>query len=212
MTVPIFYENSFPFPPVITEAYIETGESAISGGTDSEGLCVPCLDEGDPVRELIITVKVMNQGIYPITQLDLAIENPTFLPDDVIKIMLYREPGDDGWADRVSKNRLLEPQEGFTFKAHFYLRDRINKLELMNYLSNFQLRIVGIKYETKKGRVDQWWDEINTEWLQRGVSGISTCGWSDTGGRSDDGPDNLEISIMYVNPTLRLADPEGSRQ
>jgi hypothetical protein len=194
MTVPIFYENSFPFPPVITEAYIETGES---GRTD------------DPVRELIIIVKVMNQGIYPITQLDLAIENPTVLPDDVIKILFFREPGDDdGWADRISKNRLLEPQEGFTFEAHFYLRVRINDLELMNYLSNFQLRVVGIKYETKKGRVDQWWDEINTEWLQRGVSSISTGAWVDTRGWSGDSPDNLEISIMYVDPTLALAAPE----
>jgi hypothetical protein len=209
MTVPVFYENSFPFPPVITEAYIETGESARYGGADSY---VPCADEGPPGQELIITVKVMNQGIYPISQLDLAIENPTFLPDDVIKIMLLRSDDDDWWAERVSKNRLLEPQEGFTFNALFYLRNRIKDLESMNYLSDFQLRVVGIKYETKKGRVDQWWDEINTEWLIRGVSGISTRGLADTRGWSDDGPDNLEISIMYVNPPLRPAAPEGCRQ
>ena len=198
MIVPLSCENPSPFPLAITDVYLEAGESVISEGMERETIFTPLTRV--PVRELVLTGNVRNQGLYPITQLDLAIRNPIFLPDDVVKLMFFRKCDDenDKWWERVSRNLLLEPQSEFSFEASFHLRDRDGDLELMNHLSDFRLQVIGIKYVTKKGRVDQWWDEINTEWLMRGVISASTAGVS------PDGPDNLEISVMYVDSPREL--------
>jgi hypothetical protein len=193
MIAPVSCENPSPFPLGITDVYLEAGESVISEGMGRETIFAPFTRE--PVRELVLTGNVRNQGLYPITQLDIAIRNPMFLPDHVVKLMFCRERHDenDKWWERVSRNLLLEPQAEFTFDASFHLPDRDGDLELINHLSDFRLHVIGIKYVTKKGRVDQWWDEINTKWLMRGVITASTAG------ASPDGLDNLEISVMYVD-------------
>ena len=171
MALPVQIVTTPPFPLVVTEVSVEPGELEVSGGLSPGGLYVPFTDQGELVRKLILSARVNNQSTYPVTQLDFAIQFPTSLPDDVIKIMLYREADDDhsGWWERVTKSRLLEPQAELAFRAVFYVRQR-KDLELTSNLSDVHLRVVGIKYEAKKGRIDQWWDEINTEWLMRGVS------------------------------------------
>ena len=192
MMVPVKYENPSPIPLFITEAYVEAGELMTSGGADGEGVYVPFTDQGELVRELKFTTKAINQSEYPIIQLDVAIQNPVFIPDDGMKIILYREPDqddDEAWADRACRNYLINPQEIFSFMAPFYVKDKQDDLELMDYLPDFQLKVVGIKYEAQRDKVDSWSDDLMAEWAKRG--------WLSSTVYIPGGP---QIDTVYVYP------------
>ena len=119
MALPVQIVNTLPFPLAVTEVFVEPGDVEVSGVSSPGGLSVPFTDQGELIRKLILSARLNNQSTYPVTQLDFAIQFPTSLPDDVIKIMLYREADDgySGWLERITRSRLLEPQAELTFQA-----------------------------------------------------------------------------------------------
>lgn len=153
--LPVQYENPPQLPAAITEAYLQVGEpyeeklNWPKEITDRNPGALP--DKAPPRRDLRFTAKIANQSAFPITQFRLAIENPAFLPNQIITIVCRLS----GATQRTANNNQpLKPNEFFTFSRKLSLEDSQGDRELVKHVSDFRLKVIGVSYSSQD---DQLW-------------------------------------------------------
>jgi TonB family protein len=167
-TVPVQFENNSQLPAAITDAYLEVGErreTAVKFPGRTPDSDKPTLPEMiDVRRDLRFHAKIVNQSTYPITQLRLAIENPSFLPNQIITIICRLSGGAE---KAVSKNNGLNPNDLFNFSRRMSFEDKKNGQELVNHVSDFRLKVIGVSYSSEDDQI--WLQSFLTDYDEEGM-------------------------------------------
>jgi TonB family protein len=151
-SIPVKFENETDSPLAITEAQIVAGEprEMTLEGTTFDGKKVRLIHSGEKGRRIRFTVKLFNRSDRDIWQFIVRIQNPPYLSEESILTTaslhlpasfrnlpnLRQAAGSPG---EVSE---IKPQETYTFTTTIPFNERKNNVELMNHLSDFQVKIV----------------------------------------------------------------------
>ncbi len=82
------------------------------------------------------------------TELLVEIQNPSFWANAPVKIISKPSAS----SDATGKQRVVDPQESFTFETQLPLQEKKGDLDLMNHLYDFKIRVTGVKFES-----DEYW-------------------------------------------------------
>jgi TonB family protein len=146
---PVRFENLPDIPLVITDARLSVGESRVmTNGGDPDKLPSHLAVRGGTARDVEFVINLVNQGDRRVTAFLIEIQNPAFWADSPLNTLA--NPATNSSApDGQGK---VDPQESFTFKNRLPLQDKKDDLDLMNHLYDFNVRIVGVKFES-----DEYW-------------------------------------------------------
>ncbi|MBO0723295.1 MAG: M56 family metallopeptidase, partial [Blastocatellia bacterium] len=146
VAVPMVLENLPGIPLVVTELQATLGEARPApGGFTPDG--VPYRKDGLE-RDLNLTVNLLNQSDQTISGIAIQLLNPTLWRGDGVLIL------SPSLAERESGQLInIEPQGTFTLARSETVNERSNGVELMNAISDFRFRIVGVMLEPDKNWV-----------------------------------------------------------
>jgi TonB family protein len=145
VAVPMLLENLPGIPLVVTELQATLGEArpvALFGVATDGQTAAPTQ------RDLNLTVKLFNQSDRPISGIAIQILNPSLWQGDG---MLILSPT---LSERESGQLIkIEPQATFAFNRREIVNERSDGIELMNAITDFRFRIVGVMLEPDKNWV-----------------------------------------------------------
>lgn len=143
---PIEFENLPEIPLVITGAQLSIGESRLmtDGGADPGRGASHQAARGEMARDVKFIADLVNRSDRRVTELLVEIRNPSFWANEPVNI-ISKPSADSGAPD---KQRVVDPQESFRFEIQLPLQERKGDRDLMNHLSDFKIRVTGVKFES----------------------------------------------------------------
>ncbi len=149
VTAPIQFENLSEIPLVITEARLSVGEARArtEEGVLPGGKRVTVTYREGEAREAEFLINLVNQGSRRITEIAFEIQNAPFWADRN-QVIISRPKADADTA--ASAQGVVDPQESFAFKAKMLLEEKAGDRDLMGHLYNFNIRVIGVKYESEQ--------------------------------------------------------------
>ncbi|HEV2668421.1 MAG TPA: energy transducer TonB, partial [Blastocatellia bacterium] len=149
-TAPMRFENLPEIPLVITEARLSVGEARVmtDGGVDPDRRTSHRAVRGEMARDVELVAGLVNQSDRRVTELMVEIQNPSFWANEPVNII--SKPSAN--SDAPGKQRVVDPQGSFTFETELPLQEKIGGLDLMNHLYDFNIRVIGVKFES-----DEYW-------------------------------------------------------
>ncbi|MGH9767720.1 MAG: TonB family protein [Blastocatellia bacterium] len=149
---PMQFENLPEIPLVITEARLSVGEARArtEDGVLPDGKRVQVTYRAGEARDAEFLVNLVNQGNRRITELAIDIRNASFWGDR--NLVILSGPKAEGEAAEAAAGAwgVVDPQGSFAFKSKLLLEEKEGDRELMSYLYDFKIRVVGVKFESEK--------------------------------------------------------------
>jgi TonB family protein len=160
-TAQIRFENQPEIPLVITEARLSLGEARArtEEGVLPGGKRVTVTYREGEARDAEFLINMVNQGNRRITEIAVEIQNATFWADRNEVIIARPKAGADTAAGAQGA---VDPQESFAFKANMLLEEKEGDRNLMGHLHDFNVRVIGVKYDS-----DQDWVMAATARIKR---------------------------------------------
>jgi TonB family protein len=173
-TAPMQFENPPEIPLLITEARLSIGEArAITAdGVRPGGEKVRVMYQEGEMRDAEILLNLTNQSGRRVTEFAIHIQNASFWPKSSTAIVSGRQASTDA---APGAQVTIEPQGVLAYKTRLLLKEKEGDKDLMNYLHDFKVKIVGVKFDFEK------------DWA-----------WSSDAKIESDG--EAEIRIAAVNP------------
>lgn len=156
VTTPMQVENLPEIPLVITEARMSTGEARemTASGVNPQGERVQLTVKGEKVRDVEFVVRMVNQGHRRVTEVSVEIVNAALWPEE--RFIITTKPMTEVEA-LAGAPGVIDPQGSFTLKTSTRFDEKKDGLEMINHLSDFKVRVVGVKFDFEK----EWlWAEL----------------------------------------------------
>jgi TonB family protein len=150
VVVPMLFENMPDIPLIVTELQASLGEArpVKFPGVTPDGQIVDLTRKDELERDLNLSVKLFNQSDRIISGIAIQILNPTLWHGEGMDGMLFQSAA---LSERESGQFInIEPKETFTLNRRESINERINGVELMNSITDFRFRIVGVMFEPDK--------------------------------------------------------------
>jgi TonB family protein len=144
-------ENLPEIPLVIIGAQVSAPEETrlmTDGGDDPNKKSSHRAARGEMARDVAFMVDLVNQSDRRVTELLVEIQNSSFWANEPLSVI--SKPSAN--SDAPDKQRVIAPQESFKIDIRLPLQDRNGDLDLMNHLSDFAIRVTGVKFES-----DEYW-------------------------------------------------------
>ncbi len=156
LTAPMGIENLPEIPLVITEARLSVSEARemTASGVNPQGEKVQLTIKGGRVRDVEFVVTMVNQGQRRVTEISVEIVNAALWPEE--RFIITSKPMTAAEAAAGAPG-VIDPQGSFTLKAGTRFDEKKDGLEMINHLSDFKVRAIGVRFDSEK----EWlWAEL----------------------------------------------------